>query len=116
MDLALLMEKFYAKLLQDKKIGIFFTEVVPLDLSTHLPILVDFWEQQLFHTGNYKTNVLQVHQQLNALKNITLTDFDHWLMIFNNTVDENFQGTQAAMIKTRALSIATVMKIKLSVS
>jgi len=40
-------------------------------------------------------------------------DFKTWLRHFNLCVDEKFVGQKAEMAKTRALSIATVMEIKM---
>ena len=40
--------------------------------------------------------------------------FQIWLNHFNNSVDENFKGEKAERIKTQALSIATVMQIKIA--
>jgi len=40
--------------------------------------------------------------------------FKHWLSSFNDSVDELFEGQMAHTAKSRALSIATVMKIKIS--
>jgi hemoglobin len=39
--------------------------------------------------------------------------FKIWLNHFNNSVDENFMGEKAEQIKTQALSIATIMQIKI---
>jgi hemoglobin len=44
---------------------------------------------------------------------LTEAHFTIWLHNFNLTIDENFSGEIAENMKTRALSIATVMKIKL---
>jgi hemoglobin len=40
--------------------------------------------------------------------------FSIWLNHFYNSVDENFKGEKAERIKTQALSIATVMQIKIA--
>ena len=42
-----LMQTFYGKAMTDEVIGRFFTEVVPLDLEQHLPVIGDFWESVL---------------------------------------------------------------------
>jgi hemoglobin len=112
-DLELLMDSFYQKILQDTAINYIFTEIAQINLEKHLPHLVDFWEQTLFNTGGYKNNVLQVHLDLNAKLPFTTVHFETWLRYFNQTVDELFTGENAEKIKTRALSIATVMKLKM---
>ena len=112
-DLHLLMSEFYMKLLADSKISFIFTEVAKIDLDPHLLDLVDFWEQILFDTGSYKKNVLHIHMDLNQKIKLSEEHFAIWLNYFNTTIDENFEGQTAENMKTRALSIATVMKIKL---
>lgn len=112
-DIELLMQKFYNRLLADSSISYIFTDVAKIDLPTHLPHLADFWEMTLFHTGGYRKNVMQLHLELNAKEKLTNAHFDTWLSHFNNTVDANFAGDMAQVAKTRALSIATIMKIKM---
>jgi len=112
-DLHLLMSEFYVKLLADSKISFIFIEVAKIDLTTHLMDLVDFWEQILFDTGSYRKNVLQIHIDLNQKIKLSNEHFAIWLSYLNTTIDENFKGQIAENMKTRAVSIATVMKIKM---
>jgi hemoglobin len=42
--------------------------------------------------------------------------FDRWLELFRNTVDRLFAGPNAEEAKLRALSIATVMLVKVQQS
>ena len=113
-DLEILMDYFYHKLLKDDSINYIFTDVAKINIETHLPTIVDFWQQTIFNTGEYKNNVLKIHQDLNEKVKLTSEHFSTWLKHFNITVDEHFCGENAEKIKTRALSIATVMQIKLS--
>jgi len=113
-DVKLLVDSFYKKALLDKAIGHFFTEVIQLDLEKHMPKMYDFWETTLFHTANYKGNPLQVHLDLNHKSALEKPHFDRWLGLFNETVDELFSGEIANLAKTRALSIATVMQLKIN--
>ncbi len=39
--------------------------------------------------------------------------FETWLSLFTTTVDNLYRGEKASLMKTRALSIATVIRIKL---
>lgn len=113
-DLEVLLSTFYNRLLGDESIAYVFTDVAKINLQEHLPVITDFWELSLFHTGNYRNNPMQIHQNLNAEEKLTDAHFDTWLQHFNLTIDDLFSGDNAEKIKTRALSIATVMKIKLS--
>lgn len=111
-DLLFLMNQFYNKLLVDPTVGYIFTEVAQINLEKHLPTLADFWEQALFHRGGYKNNVLQVHHDLHLKSALNKTHFEVWLGHFEASVNENFEGEYAQKIKTKALSIATVMQLK----
>ena len=112
-NLEMLMETFYKRLLADATISFIFTDVAKIHLQSHLPHIVDFWEQNLLGTGNYKNNVLQIHKNLNDKEKLTSIHFKTWLMHIYNTADEHFEGPNTEKMKTRALSIATVMQIKL---
>lgn len=113
-DIKLLVDAFYKKVLQDEIIGRFFTEVMVLDLEKHMPKMYDFWETTLFHTAKYRGNPLQVHLDLNHKSALEKKHFDRWLELFNETADELFIGEIANLAKTRALSIATVMQLKIN--
>ncbi len=112
-DLHLIMSEFYLKLLADSKISYFFIKVAKIDLASHLLDLVDFWEQILFDRGIYRKNVLQIHADLNQQSKLLEEHFAIWLNYFNTTIDENFAGQIGENMKTRALSIAIVMKMKM---
>jgi hemoglobin len=112
-DIELLMSTFYSKLLSDPAISYIFTDVAQIDLDAHLPHIVSFWEQTLFNTGGYRTNVMQLHIDLNSKEKLTDAHFNVWLGHFFNTTDALFSGINSEKIKTRAQSIATVMKIKI---
>lgn len=113
-DLEKLLSAFYSKLLQEPGISYIFTDVAKINLEEHLPHLVDFWEQTLFHTGGYRKNIMQLHIDLNNKISLTDEHFGIWLTHFSNTIDSLFAGQNAENAKTRAPSIATIMKIKLA--
>lgn len=113
-DLEILLSKFYSKLLSDETISYIFTDVAKINLETHLPKIIDFWNLSLFGKGDYSNNVMKIHLDLNSEENLNQKHFNTWLNIFNQTVDANFSGKNAEIIKTKALSIATVMQIKMS--
>ncbi len=112
-DLEILLSKFYTKLLSDESISYIFTDVAKINLETHLPKIIDFWNLSLFGKGDYSNNVMKIHLDLNGEEKLSPTHFKTWLGTFNLTVDENFSGNNAEIIKTKALSIATVMQIKM---
>jgi hemoglobin len=112
-DLLLLVTQFYKKLLNDDSINYIFTEVAKINLDHHLPVLVDFWDSILFQSDTYHKNAMQPHIHLHQKSPLQPNHFETWLRYFNATVAEFFEGEKAFLAKERALSIATVMKIKL---
>jgi hemoglobin len=112
-DLLKLVTSFYDKLLKDNSINYLFTEVAKIDLTHHLDVLVDFWDNILFQKDTYRKNAMQPHLNLHQKSPLQKQHFDLWLKYFNNTVDELFEGEKAFLAKERALSIATVMQIKI---
>lgn len=112
-DLYLLVDEFYKKLLTDPNISYIFTDVVKIKILEHLPILVTFWSQAILGTGGYTKNLTEIHLDIDKKEHLTPELFKIWLEHFNTTVDELFAGQKAEQIKTQALSIATIMQIKI---
>jgi hemoglobin len=112
-DLFLLVTGFYKKLLKDDTINYIFTDVAKINLEHHLPVLVDFWDSILFQSDTYRKNAMQPHIDLHQKTPLEKHHFETWLRYFKETVDELFEGEKAFLAKERALSIATVMKIKI---
>ena len=112
-DIEALMVSFYSVAMNDDVIGHFFTQVVPLDLGKHIPLITNFWETVLFDTAAYRGNVFGVHEHIHTLFSFEDKHFERWVTLFKQTVDGFFAGANAEKIKQRAESIATVMRIKL---
>ena len=113
-DIVDILWKFYTIAFKDDLIGRFFTEVVPLDLDTHIPVIADFWDSVVFNARGYRKNVMEVHQHIHLLSAIRKEHLDRWVKLFTGTVSENFEGEKAELMKQRARSIATLMDIKLN--
>lgn len=114
-DIYKLVKLFYVKLMSDELMMHFFEDFKdPEHLETHLQTLVDFWDNILFYSGGYRKNAMQPHLDLQQQKPFSEVHFNRWLSGFNDTIDELFEGEMAHTAKSRALSIATVMKIKIS--
>jgi len=114
-DIYFLVKDFYVKLMSDDLVNHFFEDFSdPILLEEHLQILVDFWDNILFYSGSYKKNAMRPHLNLHLKKPFEKKHFQQWIYHFNTTVDEHFIGEIAHAAKSRALSIATVMQIKIS--
>ena len=112
-DIEMLVDRFYEKVKTDKVIGFIFNDIVRVKWERHLPTMYDFWENTLFYTGNYNGNPMEMHTRLNKLVPLTPKHFERWTDLFTRTVDELFIGEKADLAKQRAVSIATVMQIKI---
>lgn len=110
-DVELLLTRFYDVAMVDEEIGHHFAE---LDLVTHLPVIVDFWEKVLFGKNIYFGNPMFVHQKLHEKNPLELEHFQRWVAIFSATVDENFAGEMAENAKMRAKMIAHSLNQRLN--
>ena len=113
-DIELLVDQFYSRILKDAMLRPIFIDIAGIQLEEHLPILYDFWEGLLLQTNNYRRNTMAKHLELNRKFPLTKTHFDRWLALLNETIDEFFEGSKADLAKVRALSIATMMQIKMT--
>ncbi|MFY0598307.1 MAG: group III truncated hemoglobin [Cyclobacteriaceae bacterium] len=113
-DVELLIDSFYKRVVKDDMIGFFFNDVIRLDWQKHIPVMYDFWESVLFQKPTYRGNPLQKHLHLHQLHALKKEHFDQWLLLFSKTLDDLFCGEKTELAKTRALSIATVIQIKIA--
>lgn len=113
-DLSLLVANLYQKLLSDNRISYIFTDIVKIKLEEHLPVLVTFWSQVILGTGGYSNNLTQIHLDVDLKEHLSPELFRIWLEHFYAAVDENFMGENSEKIKTQALSLATILKIKIA--
>lgn len=105
-DIKVLVDSFYGKVIQDPLLGPIFSK---LDLLNHLPIMYNFWSSILLGDQSYQGNPFQKHMALA----IDTAHFEQWLSLFNETVDEYFQGSIAEEAKSRALTIANLFQVRL---
>lgn len=110
-DIAVVVDRFYAKAIQDEQIGYLFEG---LDLMNHLPVIYDFWENILWRTGAYKGGMMYKHLMLNARKPLKLEHFQRWLELFTQTIDEHFAGENANTMKQLAHSVARTIYARVS--
>lgn len=91
-DLEFLLAEFYKIVPFDAEIGHHFDD---LNLTAHLPVIVDFWEKVLFGKPVYFNNPLAVHQKLHEKSQLKPAHFLRWVEIFNATIDLLFEGETA---------------------
>lgn len=113
-DLIVLLKAFYQKVFRDELIGHFFTDIMHVNMETHLPRITDFWETVLLNGNAYRQNAIVPHLHINSLSPMQEQHFKRWLHLFGETIDELYVGEVTETAKQRALSIATVMRIKIA--
>lgn len=112
-DIELMVNTFYEKVKKDPTISRFFTTVVKVNWEKHLPVMYKFWGNIVFSTGEYDGNPMVKHVSLHEKSPMSMGDFQQWTLLFNETVDELFEGEKAELIKQRAMSIATVIQVNI---
>ncbi len=110
-DITTLVNDFYAKVEEDGRLGPIFNEAADVDWDEHLPKMVDFWSKMLFRTKRYKGRPFRQHLPLP----IEQEDFDRWVGLFTETVDEHFEGPKANYAKEMAENIANSFKTRMAV-
>lgn len=111
-DIQLLVDSFYKQVLKDELIGKFFTEVVVLDWQVHIPVMYDFWETVLLGAQKFRGNPMEKHFRLNEMEPLLPVHFDRWLLLWERSVNQNFEGANAREAITRAQQIGGLMKFK----
>lgn len=109
-DVRLLVETFYGKVRKDKVLGPIFNSIIT-DWESHLSLLTDFWETQLFLKRKYYGNPVTAHQEVDDKMNHTITSehFGLWLNLWFATIDGLFEGETAWIAKNRAQKMSTML-------
>ncbi|MFK5972414.1 MAG: group III truncated hemoglobin [Flavobacteriaceae bacterium] len=109
-DVKLLVTSFYTKIRAHEILGPIFNGIIT-DWDTHLDLLTDFWETQLFLKRKYHGNPVTAHQEVDDKMNHTITSehFGLWLNLWFETLDELFEGETAWIAKNRAQKMSTML-------
>jgi len=113
-DLEDIVARFYDAMLKDPIVGFIFTDVAKIDLEHHLPVIVDFWADNLFAENRYFGNPLRKHLEIHEKMPLTPGHFTRWLYLFNRAVDSNHAGANADTMKYRAEMVAKSISASIS--
>jgi hemoglobin len=108
-DLHPLLVAFYDTVERDDRLAPYFATV---DMTAHMPRIVDFWSTLLFHTGRYTGNAFRPHLEMPGL---TAAHFARWVATMEATVDARFAGPAAERLKALAHRIAYSMQLRLGI-
>ena len=104
-----LVNHFYLKVKKDQSIGYFFNKMEQSDWDKLMIKMTSFWENILFASGDYEGNPMMKHEELNKIELIDRDKFHQWNQIFEESVDELFEGDKAIEIKNRGLNISAAI-------
>ncbi len=108
-DIKTFVHAFYDKVGKDERLGYVFNDYAEVDWDEHLPRMVDFWSNILFQTRRFKGRPFRKHLPLPIKKG----DFDRWLGLFEETIDNHFEGPNADYAKEMAGKVASSFAIRL---
>ena len=113
-DVQLLVHAFYTKVRADKVLGPIFNGIIT-DWESHLKLLTDFWETQLFLKRKYHGNPIKAHNEVDDKMNHSITPehFGFWMNLWFETLDELFVGDTAFIAKNRARQMNTMLYMKM---
>lgn len=115
-EVSLLVRTFYGKVRQDELLGPIFNRIIE-DWETHLELLTDFWETNLFFKRKYFGNPMHAHVEVDKMCDHTINEmhFGTWINLWVQTIDELFSqdDERAQVAKNRARNMGTFLHLNI---
>lgn len=108
-DIKLMVNTFYGKIREDKKLKDIFNSKIENRWPEHLEKMYRFWQTVLFDEHTYYGSPFLPHAKLP----VDATHFERWLQIFNETVDSLFEGEKAKRAKWQGERMAEMFHSKI---
>ncbi|MFK7952702.1 MAG: group III truncated hemoglobin [Ekhidna sp.] len=108
-DISLLVNTFYGHIRKDELLGPIFNHHIEGDKwPAHLSMLTDFWEMNLFGTGQFtgKPGMKHIMVDRSLKEGMKEDHFRQWVGIWFETLDSLFEGQKVALAKDRAVQMA----------
>ena len=101
-SIANLVDRFYARVREDARLGPVFNAAIGDRWPEHLATLTDFWTSVLLASGRYKGNPLMAHL---AIPQMDEQHFDRWIELWRVTTAEVFapEISQALVAKASTM-------------
>ncbi|MEO6406507.1 MAG: group III truncated hemoglobin [Ferruginibacter sp.] len=112
-DIELLVNNFYEKVIADKELKLIFNDSYSASWPPPLLLMYDFWENIILFTGTYDGVPMHLHKNMHFIFPIAEVHFTRWNQLFLDTVNSIFEGKNATLAKTRAISISDIFKEKI---
>ena len=108
-DIKVLVDGFYDKIKEDELFAPIFNFRLSTHWVPHLEKMYTFWNAALFGVKGYNGNPYMKH----ATMELDPEHFERWISMFNQTIDEHFQGPLAEEAKIRGAVMASMFLFKL---
>lgn len=104
-----MVDTFYGRVQEDDSIGPIFNSKLAGRWPIHLEKMYTFWQTILLDEYTYSGRPFPPHAQLP----IEAAHFERWLQIFDQTVNDLFEGPVAEEAKSRGRKMAALFQVKL---
>ncbi|MCC2599191.1 group III truncated hemoglobin [Sphingobacterium sp. FBM7-1] len=108
-DVKLMVDTFYGRVQEDDSIGPIFDSKLAGRWPEHLEKMYTFWQTILLDEYTYQGRPFPPHAQLP----IEAAHFERWLQLFDQTVNDLFEGPVAEEAKSRGRKMAALFQVKL---
>jgi hemoglobin len=109
-DIKWMVDTFYGKVREDDLLGPIFLSRLGEDWTHHLDNMYSFWNMAIFSVRDYTGQPFPKHIHLP----VDSMHFDRWLLHFNATLDERFNGPVTEQTKKKAQQIAATFLYKIT--
>ena len=108
-DIKLLVDTFYGKVRENPLLKDIFNNIIQDRWPEHLAKMYNFWQTVLLEEHTYYGSPFVPHAKLP----VELEHFDKWLLLFNSTVDDLFEGEKAEKAKWQGQRMAEMFHSKI---
>lgn len=98
-NIAILVDRFYARIQQDALLGPVFNTAIGDHWPEHLARLTNFWTSVLLASGRYKGNPMMAHLTIPQMDN---HHFSRWIELWSQTTTEVFGPEISAALVAKA--------------
>ena len=108
-DIKLLVDTFYGKVRENPMLKDIFNTIIQDRWPEHLAKMYNFWQTVLLEEHTYYGSPFVPHAKLP----VDLEHFEKWLLLFNSTVDNLFEGEKAEKAKWQGQRMAEMFHSKI---
>ena len=108
-DIKLLVNTFYDKVREDDALAPIFNEKIQNRWPQHLEKMYTFWQTVLLGEHTYFSSPFPPHSKLP----VDHSNFEQWLQLFTQTINELFSGAIADEAIWRANKMAQLFEMKI---